>query len=876
MLYEEIPMNRDRIIYDSFFDSETIYGFEKFQLRIMIHSPLYNSTNLLQEYKHILEGITDGFFALDEQFCFTYWNKAAEDGTGFLRNNVLGKNVFQIFPNANDTELGEKYRAAMEAKTFQRVTSAYKDERFDAFFDVRIFPMENGIVVFFHDVTEEQRQRKQKESLLEISKAINSAETIEDLCVEAGKHIANFLEIPETFVCIYRYDGRSEMLHLTAPQLSQTQTEISFHQSLLIEECFDFADAALNTTKENSNTPLLSNSKSTLVQQVALTKKPIITDELLFGTLTKHFLSDVEKLNLKTLIILPLVVQSELFGVLEAFSFKDVEYVNHELNLLSVITNDLAAGMSRKRLLEEVMVQKINVEREAKKTVEANATLKRFLAMFSHDLRAPLASIVEFSNLIANELSILEPQQIQEFMRNITISGNHLQHLISDILDISKIEAGTLELHLATYPITIFTDTLQSILLPKLSEKNIDVHFNVHNDVELITVDQTRFQQILVNLTENAIKFSAEHSTVTVTIQRVENDIQCSVRNEGKSISREEAVQLFKPFHQLASAQSGTGLGLAITKRLVELHGGTIWIESEQDAYTEFIFHIPIIVSIDETIQKEDEKLLSQLLHEHFSKFQIEHLQRQPLALIVEDSEYAIQLLQNYLSSAGFQIEIARNGLEAIEKAKLFTPDIITLDILLPMKNGWSVMKELKEHPVTKQIPIIIVSVVDQKKLGFSLGASDYFVKPIEKEELLTSVKRAMLDIAANGVHIPTVLVIDDDDNFTELIDVMLSSEGISVLKTSTGKEGIQQSETKKPDVILLDMMLPDISGFEVAHELKLNPLTREIPIIVLTSLEMDEEMREQLDGIVRTVMKKSAFTKRDVLREISSAEKMQ
>ena len=151
----------------------------------MIYSPLYNSNNLLQDYKQILEGITDGFFALDEQYCFTYWNKAAEEGAGYVREDVLGKNVFEIFPNAKDAELGEKYRAAMESKIPQSCVSSYKDDRVDLFFDVRIFPMENGIVVFFHDISEEQRQRQQQQALIAVSHALNNAESFEQLCADA-------------------------------------------------------------------------------------------------------------------------------------------------------------------------------------------------------------------------------------------------------------------------------------------------------------------------------------------------------------------------------------------------------------------------------------------------------------------------------------------------------------------------------------------------------------------------------------------------------------------------------------------------------------------------------------------------------------------
>ncbi len=839
----------------------------------MIYSPLYNSNNLLQDYKQILEGITDGFFALDEQYCFTYWNKAAEEGAGYVREDVLGKNVFEIFPNAKDAELGEKYRAAMESKIPQSCVSSYKDDRVDLFFDVRIFPMENGIVVFFHDISEEQRQRQQQQALIAVSHALNNAESFEQLCADAGKSIAAFLEIPSQFVCIYRFEHSSSVLHLVAPNTEAVmQANIPLHLPVALQ--FDEKKILQNISDSlNGN-----EQPESLPQQAAREHTPIVTDILLRGTLTEKFLSDVEILGMKSLVVLPLIVQGELQGVLEALTKKDVDFVNEELHILTLIANELATGMSRKRLMEEVMHQKMQVELEAQKTAEANTTLKRFLAMFSHDLRAPLASIVGFSELLANDLPTMEQAQVQDFMKSIIVSGKHLQHLIDDILDLSKIEAGTMELHRMNYPATHFTETLQRILQAKLSEKNIALHYQLSSDLDVLFVDQTRFQQILVNLTTNAIKYSHENGMITIAMSREENDMLVSVRDEGKGIPREEIGKLFQPFHQVRGTQKeGTGLGLAITKRLVELHGGKIWVESEEGISTVFSLRIPILVSTDATIRHDDEIMLSKLLADFSAKYHPAMdetgIQRKPLALLVEDNNDSLQILQNYFHSAGFQTECARNGAEAMEMAKEFHPDVITLDVYLPVRNGWTVLKELKEHPSLKDIPVIIVSVSDQRTLGFTLGAAEYFVKPVVKEELLAAVKRAMLSSVQTS-HTSKVLLIDDDDNFAELIDVMLHNEGLSVMRGETGKQGLRLAETEHPDLIILDMMLPDTTGIEVAHALYENPMTREIPIIVLTSLDIDDELRENLYGVVRNVMSKNSFTKKDVLREIGASER--
>lgn len=647
----------------------------------MIHSPLYNSHNLLQDYKQILEGITDGFFALDEQYCFTYWNKAAEEGAGYLREDVVGKNVFEIFPNAQDAELGEKYRAAMESKTPQSCVASYKDERVDLFFDVRIFPMENGIVVFFHDISEEQRQREQQEALIAISHVLNRAPSFEQLCTDTGKSIAQFLNIPEHFVCIYSFEPIASALHLVAPHSEKIiQANIPLHLPVALQ--FDEQKILNDITNAMSG----NETAESLPQQVARERTPIVTDILLRGTLTEKFLSDVELLGMKSLVVLPLMVQGELQGVLEALSKKDVDYVNEELHILTLIANELATGMSRKRLMAEVMHQKMQVELEAQKTAEANTTLKRFLAMFSHDLRAPLASIVGFSELLANDLPAMEQAQVQDFMKSIIVSGKHLQHLIDDILDLSKIEAGTMELHRMNYPASYFTETLQRILQPTLNEKNITLQFALSSDLDVLFVDQTRFQQILVNLTANAIKYSRENGTITIAMVREENDMLVAVRDEGKGIPREEIGKLFQPFHQVHGTQKeGTGLGLAITKRLVELHGGKIWVESEEGISTVFSFRIPILVSTDATIRHDDEVMLSKLLADFSAKYHSAAdetgVLHKPLALLVEDNNDALQILQNYFHSAGFQTECARNGAEAMEMAKEFLPDVITLDV---------------------------------------------------------------------------------------------------------------------------------------------------------------------------------------------------
>ncbi len=800
-----------------------------------------------QKYEEILEGISGGFFALDNNYNFTYWNRAAEEGTGLQRENVLGKNVFEIFPNAKDAELGEKYRVAMETKQFQSFETSYRDERFEAWYDIRIYPTDSGLSVFFQDITDQKRQQRQKEMLMEVSHVINIAQHLDELCLNAGERIAQFMDIPAKFVCIYRYDARSSMLHLMAPTMVDVRVDPEVEHQIVHEK------------------------STTIAVQTALTGKVIISDELSRSSIAAYFLSETDALKLRTLISIPLMVQNELQGVLEVLSPKVEKYVNEELKMLSIIANELSIGMSRKRLMDEITVKNIELENEKRKTDDANDTLKRFLATFSHELRAPLNAIVGFSEILTGELNSLPPEKVHDFMKNINVSGKHLQGLINDILDLSKIEAGKMELHVEAYPVSYFTESVERVMHAAVQEKNLNLTFDIAQELDQLVVDQTRFKQILVNLVSNATKYSNPKGHIVVSMRRLVNEIQVTVKDEGVGIKPEDLAKLFTAFQQGKNARwekEGTGLGLVITKRLVELHGGKIWVESEWGKGTTFWFRIPMVVP-GEVVESAD-----QLLRVVGEQPQLLPSGEMPLVLIIEDNLQASHLIQMYLKEAGYRTETAKDGSEGLEKAKQLKPNIITLDMIMPIKDGWQVLKELKRHPICKDIPIIIISITDEKKLGFSMGAVDYFVKPVNKEELLAAIQKLPYPLTKEKQH-PKVLIIDDDPTAAELIQVILENEGYDVIKTTNGRDGVRMAASESPDLIILDLIMPEMSGFNVAYQLKQNPRTRNTPIIILTSMDVDEDTKEQMQGFISTIMSKSRFTKKDLLREINTIEKM-
>ncbi len=800
-------------------------------------------------YESVLESISGGFFALNSAFQITYWNRAAEAGTGMKAEEVLGKHVFEVFPNAEQAELGETYRRAMSTRTFQSIETSYKDDRFEAWYDVRIYPAEDGLSVFFQDITGKKKDNRRKEILVDISRAINTSQHLDELCVRAAEKIALLFEIPSQLVCVYLYDPRGNEIRLVAPAL----IDVDFPPDIVHQQ-----------VREDGAHPSA---------RVAHSRQVLVTDDLAAGTLGPHFPDLIAEKKLKSLVVFPLTVQGEVQGILEIFSSKQPAFIGEEMDSLQVVANDLAGGMSRKRLMDELRTKNIELEGQTQKTLEASDSLKKFLATFSHELRSPLNSIIGFSDLLTTQLEGLPPETVRNFMKNISTSGRHLQHIINDILDLSKIEAGKMELHVASYPVSYFEESVMRVLAAPLAEKNIQLEFQFPLDIEELVVDQTRFKQILINLVSNAIKFSHPGGKVCVSFRRLDNDLEFSVADSGIGIPPEDVAGLFKPFKQAQNGRDmnreGIGLGLAITKKLVDLHGGTIWVESEPGKGTTIRFRIPMIVDAGSERMVQAGMLLEALERQNRST---SDGAEKPLALVIEDAQQAGELLRMYIESAGYRVEIARNGSDAVEMAKRLRPNVITLDLLLPVKDGWQVLKELKRHPLCKHIPVIIVSIIDEKNLGFSLGAVDYFVKPVNRDDLIQALDRVHI-LPRSVKQKPSVLIIDDDRAATDLIGVILESEGYRVFKAFKGGEGVELATRERPDLIILDLIMPETSGFNVAHQLKQIPATRDIPIIILTSMEIDEETQEELGSYVSGLMNKAAFTKRDLLREIGNIE---
>jgi PAS domain S-box-containing protein len=484
--------------------------------------------------------------------------------------------------------------------------------------------------------------------------------------------------------------------------------------------------------------------------------------------------------------------------------------------------------MTESKLAQEALV---HAKDEAER---ANKFKDQFLSTMSHELRTPLNAVLGFSDLLADERYGSLNERQKRYVSNIHGGGQHLLKLISDILDLSKIEAGRMDLAIQDVPIESAFSEVLSTLRPLAEKKSQTLSQNAQAHL-IVRADITRFRQMLMNLAGNAIKFTPEGGRIELEARQTNGQIRIEVRDTGPGIPPGEQERIFQAFYRLrqsGEATEGTGLGLAITQRLAELHGSKLGLDSQAGQGSCFYFSLPAGVPTRQLRASE-------------AKVKVSHGEATKV-LVIEDDRDSAQVIQSYLTSSGYESLSCEQPQNAAKMVAEFRPDVITLDLLMTPSNGWEVLLQLKRDPRTANIPVIVVSIVDQPAIATTLGADEYLVKPVDKESLLAAVRRCLASNRGAPSQRP-ILVVEDDTPTREVIAELLTAQGYPVTTADDGAQARAQVAAALPELVILDLILPKVSGFDLLAEWRANPRTADLPVFVLTSKDLNGQEEQYL-----------------------------
>ena len=531
------------------------------------------------------------------------------------------------------------------------------------------------------------------------------------------------------------------------------------------------------------------------------------------------------------------------------------ERKTHDNGIVSVFT-DITDLMSREMQLAET-VEHLREARD--QAMQATQAKSQFLANMSHELRTPLNAIIGYSEMLEEDARDRGDEESVADLNKIHSAGRHLLSLINEILDLAKIEVGKMDLYLEDVDLAALLDEVTSTILPLVESRGNNLQRDLEDDLGFVRTDQTKLRQMLLNLLSNAAKFT-ENGQVKLTVRREmrEGDtwLVFAVEDTGIGMNSEQLARVFDEFAQADASTTrkygGTGLGLSISQRFCRMLGGTIEVSSEPGKGSVFTIHMPAA----SRGQQEADTLIQEPTADHAPET------GQCKVLVIDDDPVVRELITRFLGKEGFQVVNAGAGREGLSLAKQIKPDVISLDVLMPGMDGWTVLMKLKEDAETADTPVVMLSIVDEKKIGYTLGAADYLTKPVDRSRLLHVMEKH-----CRGRFTGPVLVVDDDAAAREVTCTALEREDVGVIQAGDGKQALELLARVTPQIILLDLMMPVMDGFEFLEALKERPEWQAIPVVVITSKDLSDADHERLNGKVRNVIGKGNYTESDMLK---------
>ncbi|MFQ5770987.1 MAG: response regulator, partial [bacterium] len=623
-----------------------------------------------------------------------------------------------------------------------------------------------------------------------------------------------------------------------------------------------------------------------IIGTVVSTGKPLLTSrpfsEEIHEFAQTPFCYVQQNFSISSLMLLPLRVRDHIIGAMVfLFGQSKRKYKDEELKLAQELANRAALAIENARLFREA-------GQKAKELEKANKLKTEFLANVSHELRTPLNAIITLSDIlirgIPGNVNAEQLKQLQIIQR----SGRNLLNLINDILDLSKIESGRVEPIYSMIPIRAVVEETVEHIRPLCRGKGLSLEYEYTNEVpEFIYSDQDKLTKALMNILSNAVKFTPKGKINVLMSLADKSNLKIEVSDTGIGIPQDRFEEIFKEFRQIDSSDSraygGTGLGLAITRNVLEIIGGTVSVESQLGKGSTFTIVVPFQLK-EELTHKKIVDFEQRVPKKVADEFEIELTddrdrldKHKKSVLVIDDEKEAIYVMRQYLHEHGYQIICPRPGEDILELTKRFNPCAIALDILMPEQNGWEFLDVFKQDLTTRKIPIIITSILSEKERAFEMGASEYLVKPFNPKKLIAFLnnleperaikkKKVILDLPkflnfkkltpkrlftlpgrrGNGADAKSkILLVDDDKDTQYAMQYLLEEVGYKVYFASEGREALKQAEAIRPNLILMDIMMPKMDGYEATRRLKSNVKFKNIPIIAMTAKAMKGD-REQ------------------------------